>query len=117
MNDAVADGQRALDDGDLGRARASYQSALEAVTLTHESALKVGEGLYRTHDFAGAVRAFERAGSFARSEAQFQYDNAVSLYEIGRYRDARRELATALPFIDVTPEVARYRAKIQGSLN
>ena len=117
MNNALAGGQRSLDDGDLARARESYQSALESVSLTHEAALKVGEGLYRTHDFAGAVRAFQRAGTFARSEAQAQYYNAVSLFEIGRYREAKRELAAALPSIEVTPEVARYRAKIQGSLN
>ena len=117
VNLAIAEGQRSLDDGDLVRARASYGSALESPSLGHDAALRVGEGLYRTHDFAGAVRAFQRAGSFARSEAQAQYYLAVSLYESGRYRDAKRELAAALPFIEATPDVVRYQKKIEGSLN
>ena len=110
----VAEGQRALDDGDLARARERYRSALAASSLPHEAALKVGEGLYRTHDFDGAVRAFQRAGTLVRSEAQFQYYLAVSLFEIGKYADAKRELTAALPNIEVTPEVARYRTKIEG---
>ena len=117
VNRAIAEGQRSLDDGDLARARESYQSALESASLSHDAALRVGEGLYRTHDFAGAVRAFQRAGSFARSEAQAQYYLAVSLYESGRYRDAKHELAAALPFIEATPDVVRYQKKIEGSLN
>lgn len=116
-NLAIAEGQRSLDNGDLARARESYRSALESASLSHDAALRVGEGLYRTHDFAGAVRAFQRAGPFARSEAQAQYYHAVSLYEIGRYRDAKRELAAALPFIEATPDVVRYQKKIEGSLN
>ena len=111
---AVAEGQRALDDGDLARARERYRSALEATSITHDAALKVGEGLYRTHDFGGAVRAFQRAGNLFRSEAQSQYYLAVSLFETGRYADAKRELTAALPNIEVTPEVARYRTKIEG---
>ncbi|MEO6258934.1 MAG: hypothetical protein ABIP63_01245 [Thermoanaerobaculia bacterium] len=117
LRTALAEGQRALDDGDLAQARERYQSALEAASLTHEEALRIGEGLYRTKDFAGAVRAFRRAGSFARSEAQSQYANAVSLYEAGRYREAKRALADALPYLEMTPDVARYRAKIEGSVN
>ena len=117
VNLAIAEGQRSLDNGDLARARENYQSALESASLSHDAALRVGEGLYRTHDFAGAVRAFQRAGPFARSEAQAQYYHAVSLYEIGRYRDAKRELAAALPFLEATPDVVRYQKKIEGSLN
>jgi hypothetical protein len=113
---AILDGQQALDDGDLGRARELYRPLLEASLLPHDPALQVGEGLYRTHDYAGAVRAFQRAGGFSRSEAQQQYDYAVSLYEIGRYGDAKRELAHALPSLEVTPEVARYRTRIEGAI-
>lgn len=114
LNRALTEGQRSLEFGDLATARQSFRSCLDSPSLTHEEALKVGEGLYRTHDFDGAVRAFQRSGTFSHAEAQWQYDFAVSLFETGHYREAREALAAALPFIEVTPEVAHYRTKIEG---
>lgn len=79
----------------------------------HATLLKAGERLTRARDFRGAVTAFERAGAFAKGEERYRYDYAVALYESGRYADAKRELAAALPFIEMTPDVKRYRAKIE----
>ena len=36
--------------------------------------------------------------------------------ENGRYAESKRELQAALPFIEVTPDVQRYRVKIEGAI-
>jgi tetratricopeptide (TPR) repeat protein len=113
----LADADRALHAGDLAQARTGYASLLALSELPHATLLKAGEGLCRARDFLGAVRAFKRAGAFAKGEEPYRYYYAVALYESGRYRDAKRELAAALPFIEATPDVERYRAKIEHSLD
>jgi tetratricopeptide (TPR) repeat protein len=113
----LADADRALHAGDLAQARAGYASLLALSELPRATLLKTGEGLCRARDFLAAVRAFERAGAFAKGEEPYRYYYAVALYESGRYRDAKRELAAALPFIEATPDVQRYRAKIEQSLD
>ena len=70
-------------------------------------------GLYRTSDFRDAAAEFKRLAGFARGEEDLRYYNAVSLFEIGRFDEARLELACALPFIQVTDDVSRYRSKIE----
>lgn len=115
-SDPLAEADRAVNGGDLASARALYRAALEAPQLTHGLALRVAEGLYRSRDFAGTMRAFERAGAIAAGEEQYHYYYAVALYEMGRYSAAKRELSAALPFIEVTPDVARYRTKIEGAI-
>jgi hypothetical protein len=109
----LADAERALAAGNVTLARSKYIAALDAPRLPHAALLKIGEGMYRVHDFAGSVRAFERAGAFAKGEEPYRYYFAVALYESRRYRDAKRELAAALPFIAATPDVEKYRAKIE----
>jgi hypothetical protein len=51
-----------------------------------------------------------------RGEEQYHYYFAVALYETGRYAQAKRELAASIPYITVTSDVARYRAKIEGAI-
>lgn len=70
-------------------------------------------GLYRIGDFTNAVRAFQRLGTFLRGEEDLRYYNAVALYETGHYDQAKKELACALPYIQITEDVARYREKIE----
>jgi tetratricopeptide (TPR) repeat protein len=106
---AVADAAKAL--------LTPQQAALLTADLPHATLLKTAEDLYRANDFRGAVAAFERAGAFAKGEEPYRYEYAVALYESGRHRDAKRELAAALPFIEKTPEIERYRAKIEQSLD
>ena len=113
---SLADADRALNNGDLATARALYRSMLDAPQLSHANALRVAEGLYRSRDFAGTIRAFERGGTIGSGEEQYHYYYAVALYESGRYGQAKREMAAALPFIEVTPDVARYRMKIEGAI-
>jgi len=113
---SLAEAQRAIDSGDLDRARSIYDTLSSTPSLPHDAALRVAEGLYRVRDFAGAARAFARAGAIGRGEEGYHYYYAVALYETGRYGTAKRELAAALPSITITPDVTRYRAKIEGAI-
>jgi hypothetical protein len=113
---SLADAQRAIDDGDVAHARSIYDALSTTPSLSHDAALRVAEGLYRVRDFAGAARTFARAGAIGRGEERYRYSYAVALYETGRYGDAKRELAAALPYVTITPDVARYRAKIEGAI-
>ena len=100
----------------LPAARAIYRELLAGNDIDHPTAVRIAEGLYRARDFPGAIQAFERAGALRRGEEPYHYYLAVALYESGRYDEARRELAAALPYIEVTPDVERYRARIEGAL-
>jgi tetratricopeptide (TPR) repeat protein len=73
-------------------------------------------GLYRTGAYREATQAFSRLGALGRGEEDLHYYYAVSLYESGDYEAARRELMCALPYIEWTDEVARYRIKIEQAL-
>src|SRR4051794_32022109 len=110
---SLADAERAVNSGDLATARTLYRTAIEAPQVSHATALRAAEGLYRSRDFAGAIRAFQRAGTIGAGEEQYHYYYAVALYENGRYTESKRELMAALPFIEVTPDVERYRVKIE----
>jgi hypothetical protein len=113
---SLADAQRAIDSGDIDRARSIYATLSTAPSLSHDAALHVAEGLYRVRDYAGAAAAFARAGAIGRGEEGYHYYYAVALYETGHYGNAKRELAAALPYVAVTPDVTRYRAKIEGAI-
>jgi tetratricopeptide (TPR) repeat protein len=112
----LVEAQKAADNGDVGRARSIYNALLSGPPLAHDQTLRLAEGLYLVRDFASAVKAFQRAGTFGHGEEPYRYDYAVSLYETGHYNDAKRELAAALPYIPATPDVARNRAKIEGAI-
>lgn len=111
---AMLDGaNKALDANDLAAARAGFAKVAALPELPHATLLKAAEGLTRSRDFHPAVSAFERAGTFAAGEETYRYFYAVALYESGRYRDAKRELAAALPAIKQTADVKRYKSKIE----
>lgn len=105
---------RALSSGNLTEARRVYRQLLDG-TLTHEQAIRVAEGLYRARDFANVLRAFDRVGQLRRGEEPYRFYLAVALYENGRFAAAKKELAAVLDFIEVTPDVARYKTKIESS--
>ena len=113
---SLAEAERAVNSGDLATARTMYRAIIEAPQISHANALRAAEGLYRARDFAGAIRAFQRGGAIGTGEEQYHYYYAVALYENGRYAEAKRELQAALPFIEVTPDVQRYRVKIEGAI-
>lgn len=112
----LGDAEAALGKNDLVTARNIYRVAIQAPTLDHATALRIAEGSYRARDFSTTARAFERVGAIAKGEEPYRYYLAVALYETGKYAAAKRELASALPFIELTRDVARYRAKIEGAI-
>ncbi len=112
----MAAADRGLGTGNLAEARRAYRELLGAPGLDHETLIRVAEGLYRARDFSSALNAFTRVGTLRRGEEPYRYYIAVAAYETGDFARAKKELAAALPFIEVTPDVARYRTKIEGSM-
>ena len=108
--------ERSLVAGNLVEARRVYRELAGAPGLDHELLIRVAEGLYRARDFSSALGAFNRVGTLRRGEEPYRYYIAVALYETGDFARAKKELAAALPYIEVTPDVARYRTKIEGAM-
>ena len=100
-------------NGQPDQARRVYLALLNAANVSRATIAASAQGLYRLGDYADAVEAFRNLGTFAPSESDLRYYNAVSLFETGRYDEAKKELACALPYIQITSDVARYRDKIQ----
>jgi tetratricopeptide (TPR) repeat protein len=100
-------------NGQPDQARRVYLALLNAANVSRATIAASAQGLYRLGDYADAVEAFRNLGTFAHGEEDLRYYNAVSLFETGRYADAKKELACALPYIQITSDVARYRDKIE----
>ena len=96
----------------LNEANDLYIRVVNSENVPREYLAEAAVGLYRTGAFRDSVTAFRRLGTFAKGEEDLRYYNAVALYETGNYEAAKKELACALPFIQVTDEVIRYQAKI-----
>lgn len=111
----LAAADRALNTANLVEARRLYRELLAAPGLDHDSLIRVAEGLYRARDFALALNAFSRIDMLRRGEEPYRYYIAVAAYETGDYVRAKRELAAALPYIEITPDVALYRGRIEGA--
>ncbi|HEX2121948.1 MAG TPA: hypothetical protein VHL59_09935 [Thermoanaerobaculia bacterium] len=107
--------ERALTSGKLADAQKIYHGLLADTTIAHQDLLRVAEGLYRSRDFPGVLRAFERAGALRNGEEIYRYYRAVAFYETAQYAAAKTELAAVLPYIQETADVARYRAKIEAA--
>jgi Flp pilus assembly protein TadD len=90
-----------------------YLRLLNTPSASRDLVAAVATGLYRTGDYSDALQAFQRLGTFARGEEDLRYYRAVALFEIGRFTEAKKELECALPFIEMTDEVNRYREKIE----
>ncbi len=100
--------------GSLSEANRAYVRLAHAADSPREVIGASAVGLYRTGDYSDAVSAFKRLGTFARGEEDLRYYYAVSLFEIGRFDDAKHELSCALPYIQATADVERYREMIEG---
>ena len=117
VTERLASADAALSTARLTEARAIYRELAASSGVPRDALIRVAEGAYRARDFQTALAAFERIGALRSSEEPYRYYIAVSLYETGQYARARQELAAALPFIRITPDVERYRLKIEGSIN
>lgn len=100
-------------NGQPEQARRVYLALLNMGNVSRATIAASAQGLYRLGAYADAVEAFRNLGIFSRGEEDLRYYNAVSLFESGHYADAKKELACALPYIQITPEVSRYRDKIE----
>jgi outer membrane biosynthesis protein TonB len=112
---AAAD--RALSSAQLSEARRVYRALVDSPGLSREMLIRAAEGLYRARDFDGALTAFSKVGALRRGEEPYHYYLAVALYETGQYARAKAEMDAAAPFIEITPDVARYRSKIESAIN
>lgn len=112
----LAAADEALRHGDLERAHALYSQLLHSDLTDRDTLLQVARGLYQAEDFLGAVQAFARVGSLRPGEEPYHYYAAVALFEAGYFAAAKKQLACALPYIEVTDDVARYEAKIEAAV-
>jgi len=103
------------DNGYAAEANRIYAGLASSGGVPREVVAEAAVGLYRTGAFRDAAEAFRRLGAFARGEEDLRYYNAVALYESGDYAAAQKELMCALPFIEESDDVARYRVKIEMS--
>jgi tetratricopeptide (TPR) repeat protein len=116
-NALLVAGERAVSAAQLSEARRVYRSLLEAPGVTRDTLIRVAEGLYRARDFEGSLLAFAKVGTLRRGEEPYHYYMAVASYETGKFAKAKAEMNAAIPFIEITPDVARYRAKIEASVD
>jgi tetratricopeptide (TPR) repeat protein len=101
--------------GHLGEANDIYLSIANATAATRDAITEAGIGLYRTGNYSDAANALRRLGTFARGEEDLRYYYAVSLYETGNIDEASRQLACALPYLQVNEAIERYQAKIEAA--
>lgn len=99
--------------GQIDEANTTYLRLLNAPGASRETVAAAATGLYRTGDYSDALRALQKLGTFLRGEEDLRFYKAVALYEIGRYAEAKKELACALPYIQMTEDVSRYQMKIE----
>jgi hypothetical protein len=97
----------------LDRANEIYNAIATAADAPREIVAEAGVGLYRTGAYANAAAIFARLVPFVRGEEDLRYYNAVSLFETGKFVEAKKELVCALPFLEVTDDITRYRTKIE----
>ena len=101
--------------GKTDQANDIYNTAVTSPDVPREIVAEAAIGLYRTGAFRNAANAFRKLVPYAHGEEDLRYYNAVSLYETGDYDEAKKELACALPYIQVTADVTRYRQKIENT--
>jgi tetratricopeptide (TPR) repeat protein len=107
--------RRADEFAEAGRVAEAVEiyARVAAAAVPREALARAATGLYRTRAYQPAVGAFARLAPFGRGEEDLRYYYAVSLFESGRYAQAQHELACALPFLQLTDDVIRYRMRIE----
>jgi tetratricopeptide (TPR) repeat protein len=98
--------------GDVAGASDIYERLLMSSSSSRETLVEVATGFYRLGVYDRARYAFDRVGELRRGEEDLRYYKAVSLFETGDYHDARKEIACALPYLEVTNDVAHYSEMI-----
>ena len=99
--------------GKVDEANTIYLRLMNAPNAARDAVAGAATGLYRTGDYTDSLRALQKLGTFLRGEEDLRFYKAVALYEIGRYDEAKKELACALPYLQMTDDVSRYQLKIE----
>ena len=113
---ALRTAETAASTGRIEESVRIYSGLAGSTAVPREVLAEAAVGLYRTGSFREAAQAFRKFGTFAKGEEDLRYYYAVALYETGSYAEAQKELSCALPFIQVTDDVARYRTKIESTV-
>ena len=113
---ALRTAEAAVGNGNVDEAVRIYSGLVGSPNAPREVLAEAAVGLYRVGAFREAVEAFRKFGTFARGEEDLRYYHAVALYETGNYEAAQKELACALPFIQMSDDVQRYRSKIENTV-
>lgn len=108
--------ETAASTGRIDEAVRIYTGLANSPSVPREVLAEAAVGLYRTGAFREAAQAFRKFGTFAKGEEDLRYYYAVALYETGSYAGAQKELSCALPFLQVTEDVTRYRSKIENTV-
>lgn len=102
-----------ISDGRAAQAASLYEQLLaQPQPLGRPELVEIATGYYRIGDFPHAADLLGKL-TIQRGEEDLHYYRAVAFFETGRYAEAASELQLALPFIEVTSDVAKYREKIQ----
>jgi len=101
--------------GHINEAKDIYLSIANAPAAMREAITEAAIGFYRLGAYADAVTAFRRLGTLARGEEDLRYYEAVSLFEMGQFEEARKQLSCALPYLKVTDDIQRYQSKIESA--
>jgi tetratricopeptide (TPR) repeat protein len=115
LTSKIKQAQKAALNGDIDNAVFLFSQVASSNHANRSQIAAAATGLYRTSAYIEAVEAFKRLGPFAHGEADLRYYDAVALYETGHYDEARKQLACALPYLEPSDDVVRYRMKIEQS--
>jgi hypothetical protein len=113
VNPTLEQAASLAENGQLDQSRRVYVALMNSADVPRGTMAAAARGLYRIGAYADAVDAFRNLGTFRRGEEDLRYYFAISLFETGHYDAAKKELACALPYIELTSDVARYRHKIE----
>src|SRR5258708_39311478 len=107
----IAEGNRAEDAGDLGRACELYRRAVSLAPRLAKTHLNLGVGLEASGDAAGAFAAYEKALAIDPASPAANYNLGKLLYTRGAYGEAERRLKQALEGRAQFPEAHIVRGR------
>lgn len=108
----VAKAREALARHDLATAETDLAAALKPDTGNREARLLLGELQYLQWNWSAGSATFQKLEPFGPAEAEFEFYEAVCLYNIGRVTEAQAALRRALPGISSSPTVEKYKHRI-----
>ena len=105
----VANAREALARHDLAAAETDLAAALKSEPGNRAARLLFGELQYLRSNWSAGAATFQKLEPFDPAEAKLEFYQAVCLYNIGRFAEARAALKRALPGISSSPTVEKYK--------